>query len=118
MSCHRLFIWLALHHRDKLRLVHLKILVVAGRRNHTAYFSRMRSTLSHCDMSDRMTLSPTCKPDRISTVLTELRPSFTFTRSASLSSGITLNRLIVASVWPCTGRPTYKTSFRFSSVIV
>src|SRR6202000_1085775 len=69
------------------------------------YFSRMRSTLSHCDISERMTLSPTFKPDKISTVFTELRPSFTLTRSPSVSSGMTLKRLMVASVWPCTGRP-------------
>src|ERR1700730_9498072 len=82
------------------------------------YFSRIRSTLSHCDMSDRMTLSPTCNPERISIVVTELRPNFTLTREASEPSSEILKRLIVLSCWPCTGRPTYRTSLRFSSSMV
>ena len=49
--------------------------------------SRTRSNASHADMSDRITLSPTFRPDRTSTVLTELRPSFTCTRVAPLPSG-------------------------------
>src|SRR5215475_9295771 len=66
------------------------------------YFNRIRSTLSHCDISERTTLSPTFKPSTISTVLTELRPSFTVVRIPSESSGVTLKRLIVLSDWPCT----------------
>src|SRR5216683_6110545 len=64
------------------------------------YFRRIRSTLSHCDMSDRITLSPTCKPESTSMVVTEMRPSFTLTREASEPSGVILNRLMVLSAWP------------------
>ena len=46
------------------------------------YFSLMRSYASYADMSDRITWSPTLRPDSTSMVLTELRPSLTCTRSA------------------------------------
>src|SRR5207244_11596546 len=39
-----------------------------------------RSTLSHCDMSDRITESRTFRPRITSIVLTELRPTCTCTR--------------------------------------
>src|SRR5580692_7146773 len=62
------------------------------------YFSRTRSKASQqVDMSDRMTVSPTLRPDSTSTVFTELRPSFTWTRVAPLPSGSTLNRPTVLS---------------------
>src|SRR5580698_7048644 len=62
------------------------------------YFSRTRSKASQqVDMSDRMTVSPTLRPDSTSTVFTELRPSFTWTRTAPLPSGSTLNRPTVLS---------------------
>src|ERR1051325_11111612 len=54
------------------------------------YLNRTRSKLSHCDMSERITLSPGCKPCRTSTWFTELRPSFTFTRTASAPSSTNL----------------------------
>src|SRR5436309_4676561 len=41
-----------------------------------------RSTLSHCDMSDRITESRTLRPRMTSIVLTELRPTCTCTRVA------------------------------------
>src|SRR6185295_20180913 len=59
--------------------------------------SRTFATLSHCDMSDTMTLSFGCRPPTISIVLTELRPSFTFTRLAVLPSGSSLNNPTVLS---------------------
>ncbi|MDB6170659.1 MAG: hypothetical protein JWM88_3523 [Verrucomicrobia bacterium] len=45
-------------------------------------FSFTRSFESHCDMSERMTLSPGWRPLMISIVLTELRPSVTRVRVA------------------------------------
>src|SRR5262245_31515959 len=53
---------------------------------------RTRGTLSHCDISEMMTLSPTARPFLISTVFTEVRPSSTVIRVASLPSSLTLNR--------------------------
>src|SRR5574338_1607663 len=61
------------------------------------YCSRTFCTLSHCDMSDTMTLSFGCSPLTISMVLTELRPSFTFTRLAVLPSGSSLKSPTVLS---------------------
>jgi len=61
------------------------------------YLSRIRSKLSTADISDRITLSPTCKPCRTSIVVTELRPSFTLTRTASAPSLTILNRPMVLS---------------------
>src|SRR3989454_11244717 len=69
-------------------------------------------------MSERITLSPTCNPDTTSTAFTETRPSFTLTRVASLPSGVNLKIPMVLSACPCTGRPTYITSLRFSMVMV
>src|SRR5271170_1135489 len=67
------------------------------------YLSLMRSKLSQADMSDRITLSPTFNPFAISMVLTELRPNFTLTRTAS-SSSTSLKIPTAASDWPFTGR--------------
>src|SRR6266446_1353102 len=75
-----------------------------GRQYH--YFKRTRSKASHADMSDRITLSPTFNPSKISTVFTELRPNFTLTRVASDPSSVTLKIPIVLFSCPCTGRPT------------
>src|SRR6185503_18925584 len=61
---------------------------------------RTRDTLSHWDMSEMITLSPTAMPLSTSTVFTEARPSFTFTRVASLPSSLTLNRPTVLSAEP------------------
>ena len=44
--------------------------------------NRTRSYPSHCDISDRMTMSPGCSPSVISISFTELFPSWTLTRSA------------------------------------
>src|SRR5580698_1032494 len=82
------------------------------------YFSRIRSKASQADISDKITLSPTFNPSKISIVLTELRPSFTFTRVASELSSVSLKSPIVLSDCPCTGLPTYSTLLRFSRVIV
>src|SRR6266581_1333843 len=82
------------------------------------YFKRTRSKLSQADMSERITLSPTFNPSSTSIVFTELRPNLTLTRTASDPSSIILKIPIVLSACPCTGLPTYSTSFRFSSVIV
>jgi hypothetical protein len=49
--------------------------------------SRTRSLESHWDMSERMTRSPGWRPLMISMVLTELRPSWTWVRTASLAVG-------------------------------
>jgi len=58
------------------------------------------------------------KGDRISIVFTELRPNFTLTRTASDPSPIILKIPIVPAPCPCAGLPTYRTSLRFSIVIV
>src|SRR5438093_12123126 len=58
-------------------------------------------------MSDKTTWSPGFSPERISTALTELRPSFTGTRSA-LPFGCSLNNAVVprgVSVFVCRSRP-------------
>ena len=44
--------------------------------------SLMRSLASHWDMSERITRSPGARPLTISIVLTELRPSWTWVRTA------------------------------------
>ena len=60
----------------------------------------MRSKVSMEDMSERITLSPTLRPWRISTVLTEVLPSLTLTRTASEPSSTSLKRPMVESDWP------------------
>src|SRR5579884_1337039 len=70
------------------------------------YSSRIRSKLSHRDISDRTTWSPSFSPCRISTVLTELRPSLTWVRTAFEPSGSSLNIPTVLCSWPKAGRPT------------
>src|SRR5690242_18684995 len=67
---------------------------------------RTRDTLSHCDMSEMITLSPTDRPCTTSMAFTDARPSFTLTRVASLPSGLTLKRPTVLSAEPYAGRPT------------
>jgi hypothetical protein len=64
------------------------------------YFKRMRSKLSHADMSERITLSPTFNPETISMVFTELRPNFTLTRVASVPSSSSLKIPTVLSDCP------------------
>src|SRR2546421_3499135 len=61
---------------------------------------RTRFWLSCWVMSVKITLSPTCKPSRISTRLTEVRPSLTVTRLASLPSGVYLKIPMVLFSWP------------------
>src|SRR5256885_16195789 len=68
---------------------------------------RTRDTLSHADMSEMITLSPTARPLSTSTVFTDARPSFTVTRVASLPSSLTLNRPTLLSAEPYAGLPTY-----------
>src|SRR5207247_10187186 len=58
-----------------------------------------RSTLSHCDMSDRITESRTLRPRMTSIVLTELRPTCTCTRAAYCPPSVTCNLPIVRLVW-------------------
>src|SRR5436309_3133901 len=83
-----------------------------------AHRSLTRSVESHWDMSERITASPSARPSTTSTVLTELRPSRTFTRCASSPPLISLN----SSVWPpgCApaGRPTKRTFCSFSISMV
>src|SRR5215472_5601737 len=62
-----------------------------------SYLRRIRSKASHCDISERITLSPTFKPSRISMVFTELRPNLTFTRTASAPSSTSLKSPMVLS---------------------
>src|SRR6185503_20100895 len=57
--------------------------------------SRMRSTSSHAEVSERMTSSPGIKPSRISTWLTDVTPTCTGTRTAYSRSSISLNSVIV-----------------------
>ena len=80
---------------------------------------------TECDRRRRM---PTCRtespdrrpsrPDSTSMVLTELRPSFTCTRSAFTPSAPILNRPTTLWSWPNAGRPMKSTSFSRSSSIV
>src|SRR6266849_5138336 len=65
------------------------------------YFNRTRSKLSQADMSERITLSPTFNPSKISIVFTELRPNFTLTRTASAPSSMILKIPIVLFSCPC-----------------
>src|SRR5260370_11179951 len=82
------------------------------------YLSLMRSKASYADMSERITWSPTLSPDSTSTVLTELRPSFTCARSADDPSTEILNSPTTLCSWPNAGRPMYTTSFSRSSSMV
>src|SRR4029077_5163523 len=61
---------------------------------------RTLSTLSHCDMSDRITESRTARPRMISMVLTEFRPTCTCTRVAVFPSSEILNIPMVLLGWP------------------
>jgi len=54
----------------------------------------------YCDMSERITWSPTFRPSLISMVLTELRPSCTFTLLAYLPSGSSFEELHSAILLP------------------
>src|SRR5438067_8004696 len=120
--------------REPLVLAHRKVDVGEGVRLHFvgeedlldvlhldqrfAHRSLTRSVVSHWDMSERITASPSARPSTTSTVLTELRPSRTFTRCASSPPLISLN----SSVWPpgCApaGRPTKRTFCSFSISMV
>src|SRR5690242_7329769 len=71
-----------------------------------AQSSRMRSTLSERDMSERITVSPSCNPSRIWIEFTDARPTFTGTRTAPLPSESSLKRLRVLFSCPNAGRPT------------
>ena len=51
----------------------------------------MRSNASQADMSDRITWSPGFSPDTTSTLLTDVRPSFTWTR-VGLAVGLELEQ--------------------------
>ena len=70
------------------------------------HFNRTLSCASHALMSERITLSPGFKPSRISTVLTELFPRRTCTRTASSPSSPTPEEADQALSWPKAGRPT------------
>src|SRR6266540_4997196 len=89
-----------------------------GRSSSCGHLSLTRSNASHADMSERTTRSPGFKPSRISTALTELLPSRTFTRSASSLPGWRRKSVIVPCSDPKAGRPTYTTSESRSSSIV
>ena len=78
----------------------------------------MRSYWSYCDMSERITWSPTFRPSLISMVFTELRPNVTFTLLAYLPSGSSLKSVTVLFSCPNTGRPTNTTSSSFSNWMV
>src|SRR5687767_3512343 len=67
------------------------------------YLSLTRSTLSHCDMSDNTTVSPSSRPDTTCTELTELLPNLTWTRSALFESRRRRNNPIVLSSCPSDG---------------
>src|SRR5262249_30509303 len=71
-----------------------------------SYFRRTLSYASHALMSERITLSPGFSPSTISTVLTELLPSLTFTRVASSPSSLTRKRPTWLFSCPNAGRPT------------
>src|ERR1700741_556237 len=66
--------------------------------------SRMRSYCSQRDISERTTSSPSLRPCRISTLLTELRPRAICTREAVLPSGSSLKTPIALFSWPNAGR--------------
>src|SRR5262245_11389950 len=59
-----------------------RVVPVGHRVRASPYRNRTRSTASHADMSGSTTWSPSRKPERISILFTELRPTFTCTRSA------------------------------------
>jgi hypothetical protein len=63
-------------------------------------FSFTRGVLSYCDMSDRMTTSPGCRPCSTSTLLAEPRPRRTLVRTALPPPGRTLNIPSVLSACP------------------
>src|SRR5258706_5389242 len=81
-------------------------------------FKRSRSKASHAEVSDKITWSPACRPSRISTVLTEERPSFTCTRTAFAPWSARRNRPTTLCSCPKAGRPTYRTSSSRSSSTV
>ena len=63
----------------------------------------MQVKASHYDMSERMTLSPGCKPLRISMEFTDARPSITCMRLATLPSSSSLKIPTVVLGWPKAG---------------
>src|SRR5471030_3101647 len=84
----------------------------------SGYFSLMRSYASYADMSDRITWSLTLRLESTSMVLTELRPSFTWMRSAFTPSAPILKSPTTLWSWPNAGRPMKSTSFNRSSSMV